>query len=103
MSRHLPNNLPHKLLTEDEMCELMATHQTSGLQFLELDEFIKIPNGYRTALGIHCMWKGTEQTLPDGILHSVCQREKYCNAVLSMDVTKRGNKLTGSKFGLVTY
>ena len=34
---HLPKNLLHKLLTEDEMCELMPAHQTSNLQFIELE------------------------------------------------------------------
>ena len=85
------------------MCQLMATHKWSNLQFLELDDFVKISNGYHTALGTHCMWRGVEETEPDETPHSVCKREKYCNVVLNMDVTKKGNIFTGSKFTLFTY
>ena len=85
------------------MCELMAKRKASGLQFLELDEFIKTPNGYRTALGTHCMYKGIELDEPRETPHTVCERDKYCNAVLDMDIIKRGNNLTGSKFTIMTY
>ena len=100
---HLPKNLLHKLLSEDEMCELMAAHKLTYLQFLELGEFVKTTHGYQTALGTHCMTKGIMQTEPDGISHPFCEREKYCNAVLYTDVTKKGNNLTGSKFSVMTY
>ncbi len=101
--RHMPKSIPHKFLTEDEMCGVMPADPPNSLQFLELDEFIKTTNGYRTEIGSHCMYKGIEQTEPDGISQSVCEREKYCNAVLHMDIIKRGDNLTGSRFILMTY
>jgi hypothetical protein len=101
--RHLPTNLPYKLLSEDEMCKLMATYHLAGLQFVALDKFEKTSNGYHTALGAHCMSGGTEQTDSDETFHSVCEPEKYCNTVLYIDVTKEGNNFAAHKFGLMTY
>ncbi|MFI5163392.1 MAG: hypothetical protein ACHQHN_19085 [Sphingobacteriales bacterium] len=103
LTRHLPKTLPNRQLTEDEMCKLMVTHQTNHLQFLELDEFIKSPNGYRTALGTHCMWRGSVSGEPDQRTATLCEREKYCNSVLYMNISKIGNTLTGSRFQIMTY
>ncbi len=99
---HLPKNLRYKLLSEDEMCELMAIHKLTYLQFLEL-EFVKNGTGYKTSIGTHCMSKGIMKTEPDEVSHPFCEREKYCNAVLYMYVTKKGNNLIGSKITIMTY
>lgn len=103
LAHHVPETLLYKLLNEDDMCKLMAIRKTSHLQFLELDEFIKTSDGYRTALGTHCMWKGIIVTEPSQSQVDVCKPNKYCNAVLHMNLTKRGNNLSGSKFSLITY
>ena len=103
LNQYLSKNLPHKLLSEAEMCAYMAKHQLSNLQFIELGEFVKISNGYQTALGTHCMWRGTSRTEPEGILSVSCEREKYCNAVFSMVITKKANSFTGGKYNIIAY
>lgn len=85
------------------MCKLMTADKATSLQFFELDEFVKIRNGYRTALGIHCMWRGTIEKEPEGTLRTVCERDKYCNAVLHMDVIKKGSQFIGTRPSLMIY
>ena len=100
---YLPKQLSYKLLKEDEMCRFMAVRKISHLQFLSLEEFIKTSNGYRTALGTHCVWRGAFTVEPDQRTDTLCEREKYCNAVFYMDVRKTGSTLTGSRFRIMTY
>ena len=103
LTHHLPKNWRYRLLTEDEMCELMSIHKAANLHFLELDEFAKIANGYRVALGIHCMFRGTSVKEPEGTSQTACERDKYCNAVLYMDIIKSGNSFIGNKFSIADY
>lgn len=100
---HLPKDLPHKLLTEDEICHLMTISNKTDLQFLELDEFVKTSTGYRVALGTHCMWRGAIQNYRHTTSKWICERQKYCNAILNMDLVKHGDNITGGKAIVAIY
>ena len=87
LENNLPKKLKYKILTEDELCQATAINwnMKKGFRYFLEIEFVKKNEMFNAIIECHCIYYNEENKL--------CEKEKYCNGVMSMKFQIKENQL----------